>query len=161
MKPGDIILTRNKHIPSKLIRAIGECEWSHVAVYVGFGKFIEATVGGVQISGLDKFEKEGCEYVWLDICRPIWYRKRMLDHLMTKLNESYDYSLLLGNALYRLFGDLRFFLRIADMPSSWTCVEFVADSMREAGELFSEDINMMPPDTFLDYGDIVYEYPGH
>lgn len=53
MQPGDLLLVRNDHFVSKLIRfgqrSYGKeaAQWNHVAVYIGNGEIVEALTKGV------------------------------------------------------------------------------------------------------------------
>ena len=63
---GDIGLSLNKEsVASKLIAKVTDSDWSHVFMYIGNGNIIESTIGGVQITPLEKYLKENYNLVFL------------------------------------------------------------------------------------------------
>lgn len=118
---------------------------------MGDGKIAQSTLGGVQITDYEKLLDANPEREFIHLKKPKEFRDKFLAELKAYVGDDYDYLLLFGNVLYRVFGEAVFFLRITDRYRAWTCVEYVATCMRKAGEKFDVDLNMMPPDYFLKY----------
>lgn len=151
MKPGDLILLRGTSWISRMITTFGQGKWSHIAVYIGGDQLIESTLGGVIKAPVTKYQVESYDSHVVDLNRDDDFRRRFVDKLTARLGDGYDYTLLIANLFYRLFGGLKFFLRLGDFPKKWSCTELVATALRECGEYIPGDVNSIMPDVIGEY----------
>lgn len=142
-RAGDLVFFRGKDWISWLISLFSY--WTHVGAIDRPGIVLAAEDDGVVFRPLKSYE-ETHDFIIVGLNRSEEFRRRFLRALGKKVGRKYDITLLIGNLLYRLFGRNGFFIRVFDMPLREICVELVASSLREAGEVFQQDLNAMSPE---------------
>lgn len=154
LEKGDIILSRNEKSPieSIICKAVPDARWPHCRLYIGYGKSVESTVGGVQV-------KEVMDYLDTDdlmIVRPPDYmdKDKLVKDCMMYLGLGYSYIQFLrtGNLflIKRLIKkDLRKYFRI-DIDKNVVCCELIAYGLLEQGYQYEVTPNFCFPDQFED-----------
>ena len=91
LEKGDIILSRNEKSPieSVICKAVPDARWPHCRLYIGYGKSVESTVGGVKIKDVDEY----LETDDLMIIRPPNYidKDKLVKDCMMYLGLGYSY----------------------------------------------------------------------
>jgi uncharacterized protein YycO len=110
-------------------------KYSHVAMYIGNGKIVEADVGGVQVNSV-------CQYIdsmfyYGEVVVPRRLSESALAHavvvVLGRVKDGYDYPLMLGNVISRLWHRSRKKLGLYDIRNAWLCSELLAYGYQEAG----------------------------
>ncbi|APE30183.1 hypothetical protein BOX17_03990 [Halomonas aestuarii] len=102
LEPGDVLLVEGSSRISTVIKYLTQSTWSHAALYVGDGGFVEADLSeGVRIVGLAAYEGHA-----LRICRPVGLGPDEIDRLVAfacgRVGHRYDLRNLLDLARYLL-----------------------------------------------------------
>jgi hypothetical protein len=111
LRPGDVLLVEGKQRFSTAIKYLTQSNWSHAALYIGHGEFIEADLkfGVIKVS----VEKYGEFHT--RICRPVGVDesklKVMIEYIKKKQGLSYDVKNIIDLA--------RFLFPTPMVPTSW------------------------------------------
>ena len=154
LEKGDIILSRNEKSPieSVICKAVPDARWPHCRLYIGYGKSVESTVGGVKIKDVDEY----LETDDLMIIRPPNYidKDKLVKDCMMYLGLDYSYlqfvrtgSLFLIKRLIKK--DLRKYFRI-DFDKNVVCCELIAYGLLKQSFEYEITPNFCFPDQFED-----------
>ena len=151
LKRGSIIFLRKDYsLTSWVIRKLIGFKYSHVMIYLGVGKVLEADIGGVQITDFSRYLAD-VNFFGEVVVNPLSAKfvDLMIKELMRHLEEHYDYSLLFGGALTKitLKCNKNFILRWADHAKSWVCSELIAEGFKQAGLTIRND-NIDPKELY-------------
>ncbi len=140
-----IFVGKDYSLTSWIIRTLTGFKYSHVMIYLGVGKVLEADIGGVQITDFSSYLAD-TRFFGEVVENPLPARQTdfMLKKLMEHLEEHYDYSLLFGGALTKVIlkCNKNFVLRWVDHARSWVCSELIARGFIEAGfPIISDNIS--------------------
>ncbi len=102
LQPGDVLLVEGTSRVSSAIKYLTQSTWSHAALYVGDGQFLEVDmVQGVRLVGLMHFTGFHCR-----ICRPVSLsaqeRQAICDYALARLGQHYDMKNIFDLARYLL-----------------------------------------------------------
>lgn len=141
IKPGDILLSRNLESPiSKIIRGVTHSVWSHSALYIGDGKFIDATTDGVIIRSLDYY-LSGRFSIGLFRVEPELSEKnikQVIQEARKQLGIKYGFLQLVWQGILRLFGKSEDPDWAIDMPFIMICSEAIAKAYAIIGIKFKD-----------------------
>lgn len=147
MMLGDIIFIGDDSWISKLIQKYTDCPYSHVAIYIGNDKIIEADYLGVIISDIAKYNHCRLARFSLHVAHADLYK--FIDFVLTQYNRKYDYSLLLGYLLVFTFNACKKYLGFFNCSDRWLCSELVAAGMEHVNiKLPKSPQNMTPKDIY-------------
>lgn len=124
-QPGDLLLFHNAKGINKIITIVTGSPFYHVALYVGPGRAIEATLKGVGYRKLS-----GPENSYVVARAPQAYRKAALAWAESQLGDPYAWLDLPILALDKIFRSIHFNYTT---PGKYTCGEFVEQAYLEAG----------------------------
>jgi hypothetical protein len=144
-RAGDLVFLTTTCWSSRFIRWITGGRFSHVAVYVSSELILESDWNGVQLSKFGKYKDKGVTYEVLPLPLRV-DRKKFLKSLLRKIGDGYDYSLFIGNGLYRLFEFLKPYIGYTDSEHRYICIEYVIESLKDAGEVFMGNTKTWDPD---------------
>jgi len=110
LRPGDVVLVEGTSRFAVVIKYLTQSTWSHAAMYVGEGRFVEAdVVEGVRLVGAEAFARFHTR-----ICRPVGMdeagRAEVVGFMMGCLGHQYD--------LKNVFDLMRYLLPIP-LPQRW------------------------------------------
>lgn len=154
LNKGDIILSKNLNNPIEVFicKAVEDSRWPHCRLYIGHGKSVESTVGGVQV-------KDTNEYIDTDemlIVRPPEYidKNKLVKDCMMYLGLGYSYIQFLrsGNLflIKRLIKkDLRKYFKI-NIDKNVVCCELIAYGLLNQGFGYEIAPHFCFPDQFED-----------
>ena len=102
LQPGDVLLVEGTSRISSAIKYLTQSTWSHAALYVGSGQFLEVDmVQGVRLVPLSHFAGFHCR-----ICRPLSLslteRQALCDYATARLGQQYDLKNIVDLARYLL-----------------------------------------------------------
>lgn len=154
LEKGDIILSKNEKNPieSVICKAVPDARWPHCRLYIGYGKSVESTVGGVKVKDVNDY----IETDDLMIVRPPNYinKDNLVKDCMMYLGLGYSYlqfvrtgSLFLIKRLIKK--DLRKYFRI-DLDKNVVCCELIAYGLLKQGYEYEVTPNFCFPDQFED-----------
>ncbi|SFT39538.1 Permuted papain-like amidase enzyme, YaeF/YiiX, C92 family [Halomonas saccharevitans] len=111
LEPGDVLLVEGSSRISTVIKYLTQSTWSHAALYVGEGSFVEADLSeGVRVVGFEAFDGHA-----LRICRPVGLGPAEIDRLIAfvcaRVGHRYDLRNLLDLA--------RYLLPLPPVPTPW------------------------------------------
>jgi len=139
-------------IESVICKAVPDARWPHCRLYIGYGKSVESTVGGVKIKDVDEY----LETDDLMIIRPPNYidKDKLVKDCMMYLGLGYSYlqfvrtgSLFIIKRLIKK--DLRKYFRI-DFDKNVVCCELIAYGLLKQGFEYEITPNFCFPDQFED-----------
>lgn len=152
LKPGAIIFVRHTGFISWLIRLILRFDYSHVAYYMGMNQLLESDAGGVQLNPVSTY-LDDARYMGEVVASPLSEElvDKMSANMLKYLQDKYDYSLLIGNAISKLTCNKRgWFARLLDHQRSWICSELIAEGLSSVGIAIPKPVaNMTPKDIYL------------
>jgi uncharacterized protein YycO len=123
----DIILTYNKSWISSLIRWAVGSKYTHVAIAINETIIAESWWNGVRFTKLDtkknKFTRLRCPELTEH------QKTNIIAFIYDKIDFEYDYKLLIGIGLNRIFG----FKTKWDDPKKYICVELIIEAYRSVG----------------------------
>ena len=144
-EPGDIFFSRSRTCISWLIRKATKFHSSHTFVKVNERTVIESDVGGIKIHPAKKYLDDcvcGIECVQL----PKGIDRRLfIDKLSEKTGSYYDYGILLGSLISKVFKITRWRDNILNGVSRYTCSEYVAECLKLSGMEFSMPTSQITP----------------
>ena len=147
LQRGSILFIRSHEVISSAIRRVLHCQYSHVAIYMGDGKVIEADWKGVIRNPYSRYVNNP-DYT-VEILNPGLTDEQMdifLRFVTSKIGDGYDYSLFLGNFLSRIFHRSRRVMGLWNVENNWICTELVSSGMEEAGILFIFPTSQVTPE---------------
>jgi len=103
MKQGDIILTTQSALQSKVIRKISDSDCSHAMLYLSRGSYIHADRKGVHSGNTQRVIFEDIDHakvLRVKNCSPDIIEK-ICDHARTKVGTQYSVSQAIKSAIYR------------------------------------------------------------
>jgi len=130
IKKGDVLAYKGYLPHSQIIKSIIKSDYSHVCLYIGNGKLVEADYSGIEYANIDKY-KGRLDIYTCDLTDS--QRKQICDYAISRIGQKYDYLLLFFLFLRKLF-KLRF--RFKDRKAD-ICSELVNDSYKEANVILS------------------------
>jgi len=150
LKPGDLIFTRDNSYISRIIRSVTGGEVSHVMVYIGNGLILESSWSGVVITGLKRYTNS--KSTTCIVVRPPEYidRDKFLDSIFSRCGDEYDYKLLFGHLLARIFKFMASSVSRFDSPSKWLCYEIIGKALEDNGEVFDSDVIKFDPQLLME-----------
>lgn len=150
---GDLIFIEGTGPVSMLISWVSGSKRTHVGVYFGHNLILEACAEGVVLSSLTKkYAEVPWESVSLDHLRVD--RKKFLKGVLQEVGSGYDYLLLLGNFMSRMWERLKRLLYLSDIEHRWFCSELVVNKLMECGVVFpsgADADNTMSPGDLYDF----------
>lgn len=147
LEKGDFIFTRDKTLISKFISFFTGGK-SHVMVYDKDGLILESSWYGVVITGLKRYLNASTECTVVKLPSHI-DRDQFMHELYKRIGDNYDYGLLFGQLLARLFS----FLKLAryDAHTRWLCYEIIGQGLEACGEKFDCPIIELDPQRLMDF----------
>ena len=131
LQPGDVFLVHGNHLASRIIRIVTDSHWNHATLYIGDGKFIEANTHGVEIRPISAYHGKQIEiYRHHKITEK--HRKKIIDHVLQKKGEAYDFFQIAQLFFYYLFG-IRGNAREIGTTNRYICSELVAEAYKVSG----------------------------
>ncbi len=143
--PGDLFFSRSKTFVSWLIRKITKFHSSHVFVKVNGRTVIESDIGGVNIHPAKKYlDDYTTEFECVSLPNSVC-RKKFIENLSEKIGCFYDYGILLGGVISRVFRINRWRDMIFNAASRYTCSEYVAEALSNSGMDFTLPTSQITP----------------
>lgn len=151
---GDCILLRGESFISKSIRKFTNSEWSHVAIYVGGGKrkTIDASLGGVRVSTIDKLMQDASAICIRRIPNlTVEEAERMKDKAYSMVYQPYDVPQFLSLGLYFILSALGINANwiIANGRSRYICSEAYAVCALTIPLEFADSVKQVVPETLF------------
>lgn len=111
VQPSDVLLVDGTSRVSSAIKYLTQSTWSHAALYVGDGQFLEVDmVQGVRLVDVTHFNGFHCR-----ICRPVnlsvHERQALCDYATARLGQQYD--------MKNIFDLVRYLLPNPPIPTRW------------------------------------------
>ena len=150
---GSLIFVRKDYSPTSwFIRKLTAFKYSHVMLYLGVGKIIEADIGGVQINDFTNYLQNPAFFGEV-VANPLNGEavNVMIKATLKHLEEKYDYTLLFGGALTKIIlqCNKHWFWRLIDHAKSWVCSELIAHGLIEGGFNKLKDDDISPRDLYF------------
>lgn len=145
IKAGDILLSRNKKAPiSLLIAGVTKSNWSHAFFYIGEGKIIESSVGGVAIHPLEKYLNNTYDVGLFRLNKELTQEEtiKLVNNARKLAGISYGYLQLVWFLFLRLLGKSEDPDWAIDLDEGMVCSELVAHAYETIGIKFK---NNLPP----------------
>lgn len=131
--PGDIFVSKGKGLIPKIICLVLKTKYSHTFVKISDEYIIESNDFGVSKVKIDKFVK-GIEYLeHLGFPGDRLQRKAFLGNVASLLGRPYDYMLLIGDLISRIFHRSRRQRGLFDHKDKFVCSELVAQALLDSG----------------------------
>lgn len=144
-EPGDLIFSRCSWISSYLVRWVTKFKYSHISVKINDRTIIDASLGGVHIRSIEPYFTKYNTVMEIVPLPSFVSRRKFIESLNNKIGAYYDYALLLGAILSRIFKISRYNEMFLHGASRYTCSEFVAESLAEAGMSFKFPPSQITP----------------
>lgn len=144
IKPGDILLSRNKKHPVSItIANITKSNWSHVFLYIGEGKIIESSIHGVVINPLSHYLNNKYDVGLFRTKEKLSpeQTKKLIDRARSLLGIKYGFLQVLWLAILRLFGKSEDPDWSLDVDTGMICSEMIAHAYEYIGIKFKD----LPP----------------
>lgn len=144
IKAGDILLSRNKKAPiSKIISGVTRSYWSHAFLYIGEGKILESSIGGVAIHPLEKYLNNIYDVGLFRINKDLLEEEifALIKNARKFAGISYGYLQLAWFLILRLFGKSEDPDWSIDVDEGMVCSELVANAYETIGIKFKD----LPP----------------
>jgi len=122
LQKGDLLLVKGTHLSSIIIRCMTQSQYSHVAIYKGNGKLIEAISSGVQEDFIMKYNKMDYDIYRHKTATPSDL-ENMIANMSLKYGTGYDFLGIVGICYYLLTGKEN---TLDDKTRLW-CSEYYAD----------------------------------
>lgn len=143
--PGDIFFSRNYGPISWLIRKFTGFKYSHVFVKLSSNQVIESDTKGIKISNA-KIYLNSISTVLEKISLPDSVDSvAFINYLTSKVGKKYDYGLLLGHLLSKIFKITRWGENILNAANRYTCSEYVSEALSQAGMIFKFKPSQITP----------------
>ncbi len=143
--PGDIFFSRNCGPVSWLIRKLTKFSYSHVFVKLNSCQVIEADTQGIKISNAEIYLYDAgttiCKVPLPDNIDAV----NFISYLTSKIGNKYDYFLLLGHILAKIFKISRWRENVLNAANKYTCSEYVSSAIMHAGMQLSFDPSQITP----------------
>jgi len=144
-EPGDIFFSRSRTFTSWLIRKITKCNFSHTFVKVNERTVLESDVGGVLIRPVSRYLDDDATSIELVKLPEHIDADIFIDALNQKVGSFYDYGILAGGILSKIFKISRWRENILNGVSRYTCSEFIAEGLKAAGAEFKINTSQITP----------------
>lgn len=152
---GSLIFVGSNVSPlSLLIRLfMGGSKYSHVAVYIGMGKIIEADFGGVQCNSITRYT--GSSIYYGEAVQTGLSDEKLATFVCecaAHLKENYDYGLNFWSVIAKIFRLSREKAAPWNTLTAWRCSELVAHALEKVGvELKIPSCQVTPKDLFTHF----------
>lgn len=144
MKKGNIILIKTYSWFGKKIREITNGQYSHVGMFVSKNKIIEATLTGVKLTDISKFQKlqqsKKLEYNIYEMKTTGKQLNIIVEYLLNQVGREYDF-LHLMSLLFVFTFKIKRNINLLDIKKAFTCAELLSKALDKAGLKFSETIH--------------------
>lgn len=142
---GDVFFSKTKSVNSWLIRKITKFDRSHVIIKVNNRAIIDSAVGGVRIRCAKDYLDDGLTLME-HIPLPDFINKKLfIDALASKVGSYYDYGVLIGGLISRILKISRWRRLLFDGASRYTCSEYIAECLKQAGAVFKLPTSQITP----------------
>lgn len=153
MKIGDIVVVSGNSIISKIIKKVVGSKWTHVAIYVGGGYFLEIDWSKKASLVKDPYTFGEWDHVIMTTKKPLSKQQQMkiisTACAFNRQGNRYDWPLLLALCLKAKFPNTKA-LNWLNGKNTYICTELVNKVMRESSvELFPGHDEIIFPDDFL------------
>jgi len=142
---GDIILIRTNSWFGRNIRKVTKGYYNHVGIFVAKDKIVEASMWGVKLVSIEKFNKQKDKgHITYNIFRikntTDQQKLDMVNFALSKVGSPYDF-IQLFSLLYIFLNHKNRNLEPIDVPMAYICSELVASAVDNAGLCFNENID--------------------
>ena len=143
---GDMMFSYCNSFSSRFIRWVLGFRYSHVSIKVNDRTIIDADVGGIHVRPIESYMIDKTAVIEMVRLPKQVNRSKFIEALNTKTGSYYDYGLILGSMIARLFKIPRTHDVLVHGASRYTCSEFVAESLLAAGLEFKFPPSQITPE---------------
>ena len=146
-EPGDIYVSKGKGLIPAIICKILRTPYSHTFVKISDKAIIESNDFGVRQVAVDEFVKRTLHVELVGFpTNNKEQKKDFLGKLYTMLGQKYDYWLLIGDLVSRIFHRSRRHRGLFDHKDKVICSELIANALKQCGIKLPFPTSQMTPE---------------